>query len=284
MPTAQEQIESDAITMEQLLQDQPLHARRAISDLFSNVINAWIYFPEDIRVHCPHDDCDGVRRHHKEQTSTSFTVGRLVYAFAMYRCTDCRKAAKVFVVRAERDPESAAGPCTKIYQEPAFGNPIPKRLFHIIGETNRESFLQARRAIARGLGIGAYSYYRRIVENTKFDLVASVLEVARATNASAQQIKSLENAQAERQFSKAMETLRDTSTIPAVLLIDGHNPLAVLHDLLSEGIHELSDEDCLERAQHAEILLCEIADRMHIALTERKAVKEAITSVMNRKA
>jgi aminoglycoside/choline kinase family phosphotransferase len=65
-----------------------------------------------------------------------------------------------------------------------------------------------------------------------------------------------------------METLRDVSMIPSVLLIDGHNPLAILHDLLSEGIHGLSDQDCLERAQHAEILLCEIADRMQIALTE----------------
>jgi hypothetical protein len=199
MPTAQKQAEPDAIKMEQLLQDQPLHARRAVSHLFSNVSNAWIYFPEDIRVHCPHEACDGVRRHQKEETSTSFRVGPiLVYAFAIYRCTDCRKAGKVFGVRAERDYESDTGPCTKIYQEPAFGNPIPKRLFHIIGETNRESFLQARRAIARGLGIGAYSYYRRIVENTKFELVDAVLEVARTTNASAEQIKSLEDAQAER--------------------------------------------------------------------------------------
>jgi aminoglycoside/choline kinase family phosphotransferase len=72
-------------------------------------------------------------------------------------------------------------------------------------------------------------------------------------------------------------------TIPAVLLIDGHNPLILLHDLLSEGIHQLSDDECLERAQQAEIILCEIADRMQTALTERKNVKAAITSIMTRK-
>ena len=76
--------------------------------------------------------------------------------------------------------------------------------------------------------------------------------------------------------------LRDNASIPAVLLIDGHNPLTLLHDLLSEGIHELSDSDCLERSQHAEIVLFEIADRMQTALTERKNVKEAIASIMNR--
>src|ERR1039457_6413862 len=95
---------------------------------------------------------------------------------------------KVFGLKAERKGEKYTGICTKIYQEPPFGQPIPKRLFHIIGESNREHFLQARRAIARGLGIGAHAYYRRIVENTKFDLVGSVLEVAQATNAAQEQI------------------------------------------------------------------------------------------------
>jgi len=68
------------------------------------------------------------------------------------------------------------------------------------------------------------------------------------------------------------------------LLIDGHNPLLLLHDLLSEGIHQLDDHDCLERAQEAEVILCEIADRMQIALTERKTVKAAITNILGRKA
>jgi hypothetical protein len=173
--------------------------------------------------------------------------------------------------------------CTKIYQEPPFGHAIPKRLFQVIGESNREHFLQARRAIARGLGIGAYAYYRRIVENTKFDLVGSVLEVAQATNASPQQIELLKKAQSEKQFSKAIEMLRDVSAIPAVLLIDGQNPLVWLHDALSEGIHKLSDRECLERAREAEVIVCEIADRMQMAVTEQKAVKDALSSMMKRK-
>jgi aminoglycoside/choline kinase family phosphotransferase len=109
------------------------------------------------------------------------------------------------------------------------------------------------------------------------------LAVAKTTNAPAGQTQLLEAAQTERQFSKAIEMLRDVAAIPPVLLIDGHNPLALLNDLLSEGIHELSDEECLERAQHAEIILFEIADRMQTALTERKNVKAALTSIMARK-
>jgi len=94
----------------------------------------------------------------------------------------------------------------------------------------------------------------------------------------------LQKAQSETQFSKAIDMLREVSAIPAVLLIDGHNPLSLLHDLLSEGIHQLDDRECLERSQEAEIILCEIADRMQIAMTERKTVRAAITSIMSRKA
>jgi hypothetical protein len=79
-----------------------------------------------------------------------------------------------------------------------------------------------------------------------------------------------------RQEAAILETLSEISAIPAVLLIEGHNPLTLLHDLLSEGIHELADAECLQRARDAEVILCEIADRMQIALTENMAVKTAL--------
>jgi hypothetical protein len=270
--------------MEELLQDVPLHSPRTIEVLFSQPQFGNIAYPSEIWVHCEHQNCGGVRRHIKREDK-KFQREENFYCFVAYGCTNCAEYGKIFAIKVEQTAEDDAnGVCTKIYQEPPFGQPIPKRLFHIIGEANREYFLQARRAIARGLGVGAYSYYRRIVENTKFDLVGSVLEVAQATNASTAQIELLRKAQSETQFSKAISVLLDVSAIPAVLLIDGHNPLSLLHDLLSEGIHQLSDRECLERSQEAEVVLCEIADRMQIAMTERKTVKGAITSILNRKA
>ncbi len=237
-------------------------------------------------MHCDNPKCDGVRRHSKEKSETFVLVtGQIYYHWVVYACEDCREKIKIFAFRTRRGGAQSqySGFCTKVYQEPPFGPPIPKRLFQLIGESNREYFLQARRSIARGLGIGAYGYYRRIVENTKLDLVKSVLEVATATNAPATQIERLKRAQDERQFSKAIEILREDSAIPAALLIDGHNPLGLLHDTLSEGIHELSDEECLKRAQDAEVILCELANRMQQAMTEHKTVKSALANILNRK-
>lgn len=271
--------------LSELLASAPLHSRRSVRRLFLRAEGSGIWYPEDMRLHCETPQCNGMRRHKYCGGGTVPLEERVYYSYAMYSCEDCKAAGIIFGIKAEASAaRSFEGICTKIYQEPQFGHPIPKRLFQIIGEANREYFLQARRAIARSLGVGAYAYYRRIVENTKFELVKAVLDVAKAANAAASQIQLLTKAQSETQFSKAIEMLAGESAIPPVLLIDGHNPLSLLHDLLSEGIHQYSDAECLQRAQDAEVILCEIADRMQIALTEHKAVKTAITNIMNRKA
>lgn len=268
-----------------LLEEVPLHSPRMVQpSLFDQPEYGNVDVPGELRLHCDHEHCEGIRRHIKiRDKKFEFEEEETFFYYIAYKCTNCTKSHYKFAIKAIRNGEQTVGVCTKIYQEPTFGQPIPKRLFHVIGEENREYFLQARRAIARGLGIGAYSYYRRIVENTKFDLIGSVLEVAQATNASATQIELLKHAQVEKQFSKAIDTLRDVSAIPPVLLIDGHNPLSLVHDLLSEGIHELTDTECLERAKEAEIILSEIANRMQIAITERKAVKSTLASILKRK-
>jgi hypothetical protein len=266
--------------MRKLLEEVPPYSLRVVPDVFSNRQSRYIRFPEDIRLHCDHDNCAGVRRHHKQDVSNTFDYGNQSYAFGIYKCVDCMETSHRFAVAAILGTPDVG---VKIFQDPLFGHPIPKRLFQVIGEENRAFFLQARRAIGRGLGIGAYAYYRRMVENTKFELIDSILKVARGTNAASTQIELLERAQSERQFSKAIEVLRDVSAIPPILLINGQNPLTLIHDLLSEGIHGLSDQECLARAQEAEVILCEIADKMQIALTERKTVNAALASIMNRK-
>ncbi len=273
----------EMITMDQMLQDEPLHSERTILLLFSNQNVGYIVFPDEIRVHCENEKCGSVLRHHKTDSSR-LRIGATTYSFVHYICGNCGLFAKVFAVKATAKASSGmTGTCVKIFQEPPYGQPIPKRLFEIIGESNRTYFLQARRAIARGLGVGAYAYYRRIIENTKFDLISAVLKVAQATNAAPQQIELLKKAQSETQFSKAFDMLSDNSAIPAALFIENHNPLTLLHDLLSEGIHAYDDSECLKRAQETEIVLCEIAERMQNVLTDKKTVKAALSSIMSRK-
>jgi hypothetical protein len=268
-------------TVAEILVGAPLHASREVQLLYSSAPFR-LLIPNEIEIHCDNTDCGGTRRHLRSGTD-SLRNESDHYVFAHFTCVNCEEDVKIFGLKCTPRPGGMSGVCTKIYQDPPFGAPIPKKLFSLIGEDNREHFLNARRAIARGLGIGAYAYYRRIVENSKFHLIQTVLEVGISTAASPDQLETLKAAAAETQFTKAVDMLRAAASIPAALLINGQNPLTLLHDALSEGIHQLSDKDCLERAQDAEVVLCELAERIQAALTDRNAVKQALSNIARRK-
>ena len=93
-------------------------------------------------------------------------------------------------------------------------------------------------------------------------------------------ISELEAAKNKNQFSKAVESIKHT--IPQVLLIDGHNPLTLLHSALSEGLHAKTDEECLELATSIRVVLTELVERMSTALKDTAELKTAVSRIINK--
>jgi hypothetical protein len=58
-----------------------------------------------------------------------------------------------------------------------------------------------------------------------------------------------------------------------------HNPLLLLHDAFSKGVHELSDEQCLQRAHAVRTILIALADRFTLIRAENEELKQAISSL-----
>jgi hypothetical protein len=135
-------------------------------------------------------------------------------------------------------------------------------------------FLRGRRCENQGLGIGAFVYYRRVVEDQKNRILAEIIKVAQTISAPPEAIVALEGAQKEHQFSKAIDSVKDA--IPQRLLIDGQNPLALLHAALSKGLHNRSDEMCLEVATDIRLILAELAELLGHALKDERELKEAV--------
>jgi len=99
---------------------------------------------------------------------------------------------------------------------------------------------------SQGYGIGAFAYYRRIVE----ELIAELLN---------DMLAFIPNEKEHQVFRDALEKVKDDiradvridavkELVPDVLRPGGINPLAVLHSALSQGIHAKSDEACLDLA------------------------------------
>lgn len=121
-----------------------------------------------------------------------------------------------------------------------------------------------------------------MVENQKGRIIREIARVAGKLGASPDILKLFEAAATEAQFSKAIERVK--AAIPQVLLIDGqHNPLTLLHTALSEGLHDHTDEECLEIAQDIRLVLTELAERVSLALKEESELKKSVARLMSRK-
>jgi hypothetical protein len=232
----------------------------------------------DIQLHCDSDSCQGVRFFVCRSNEQFVPSGDPMPAFLSYVCRNCRTTDKLFAVLLLPEPPYASnGSAIKLGEFPSFGPPIPSRVITLIGP-DREMFIRGRRAENQGLGIGAFAYYRRVVENQKSRLIAEIAKVAKRLGASSEDLNRFETAAKETQFSKAIDDIK--GAIPQVLLINSHNPLTLLHGALSEGLHAATDEGCLELATSIRVVLTELAERISVALKDEAELRHAVTNLM----
>ena len=197
--------------------------------------------------------------------------------FLSYMCSNCQTTGKTFALEVRWDGEGAAGSCRKLGESPAYGPPTPSRLIALIGP-DRENFLKGRRCENQGLGIGAFAYYRRIVEKQKNRILEEIVKVAERAGEE-EVAKKLKAAIAETQFSKALDGVKDA--IPQALLIEGHSPLGLLHKATSRGLHELNDAKCLELATDIRRVLAELSNRLAQVLKDDRELKDSVSRLMN---
>lgn len=274
------------LTIAEFLESSPPNQLRHISDLSVRMIRYsgepdMMKTPE-IQMHCDHESCNGIRFFRcivgKE---TRLNEKSHEFFYITYRCSNCQSEEKTFALAAKIDKKAEpAGECYKFGELPTYGPPVSPKLIKLIGP-NRDEFLQGRRCENQGLGVGAFIYYRRVVENEKNRILTEIIKVSEKIGAAPDKIDHLKAAIEETQFSKALDMAKDA--MPESLLINGHSPIALLHSALSEGVHALSDEQCLELAGSVRIVLGELSDRLSQALKDEAELTKALSALMNRK-
>ena len=282
----QEQTETEITyqTFSEFLQNTPPNQGVFISDLAvpqEDRFFSSLHTPV-LELHCPDDLCDGDRFFRCTVVSDSgrFTASHTDYYFYVsYRCSNCGRTYRTYSIRARIDKISESqGVCYKFGEYPPYGPHVPSRLIKLIGP-DRDIFLKGCRCENQGLGIGAFSYYRRVVENQKNRILEEIIRVSEKINASQDKIDILSNAIEETQFSKALNMAKEA--IPESLLIDGHNPMRLLHHALSRGMHGLSDEECLEFASTVRLVLGELSERLSGLLKDKAELTKAISTLMH---
>ena len=240
----------------------------------------------EIELHCSYESCNGTRffrpLRHDSYIGLSLKENGYNYLYVTYICSNCQKTKKIFSLVIKLSQTNDGGlyvECYKIGEFPVYGPPIPSRLIKLVGP-DREEFLKGRRCENQGLGVGSFIYYRRVVEKQKDRIIGEIVKVSQKIDAPEEKIKILQDAIKETQFSKALDMAKDA--MPESLLINGHNPILLLHSALSEGVHALTDEQCLELANSVRVVLGELSERLSQALKDEAELTKALSTLINR--
>lgn len=267
------------IKFSELLEATPPSTRCVVEDAYfwSNDAGYRLARPE-IAMHCSHDNCNGVRFFRcSNRNSLSVNDESVNLIYVNYLCSNCRVTEKIFSIGITRLEDGLAD-CIKFGEEPPYGPPVPSKLLKLIGP-DRNLFLKGRRCENQGLGVGAFVYYRRVVENQKNRMVDEIIKVAERVGVPKDEIDTLKASQKDFRFSSAVDSIK--GIMPQALLINGHNPLTLLYTALSDGLHDKSDEHCLELASSIRVVLGELADRLSQALKDEAEINHALAKLMS---
>ena len=189
-----------------------------------------------LKLYCPHASCTRTMNFRCIDISNDgrhVVTDNVALFYITYQCSNCQIEQKVFSLAARvcriGEPK---GECYKYGEFPPYGPHVSSKLIELIGP-DKNLFLQGRRCENQGLGIGAFTYYRRVVENQKNSILGEIVAVSEKMGVTEDKIKTLREAINETRFGKALDLAKNV--IPASLLIEGHNPMRLLYRALSQG-------------------------------------------------
>ena len=132
----------------------------------------------EIQLHCDNDQCNGIRFFRcVSGKDKSITTDDYTFFYVKYRCSNCQITHKTFslavkiTVKGEKKNE-----CYKFGATTNLWPPVSPKLIKLIGP-DRTEFLKGRRCENQGLGVGAFIYYRRVVENQKNRILSEIIKV-----------------------------------------------------------------------------------------------------------
>jgi hypothetical protein len=224
-----------------------------------------------LRLHCPH--CEGERWFRSNDEHNVEEMNSPNVTFIFYLCSDCRRSRKSFSLWITIKKAMGEGVAYKYGERPPFGVPVPNKVLRHFGD-DRENFIKGRQCENQGLGVGAFAYYRRVVENHKNEIFDEIIKVCETVSAPQKLIEELDCAKKEISFSKAMAQIK--TALPEGLRISGHNPLIALHNALSIGLHNESDAKCLEAAHDVRLVLTELIGRMSLLRRDKSELDGAV--------
>jgi hypothetical protein len=194
---------------------------------------------------------------------------------AIYCCASCKMDSYTFYIKID----SELNYVQKVGQNPPWEIKMDKGLEKSL-YGHASTFKKGLVCESQNYGIGAFAYYRRIVEEVIDELLTSIADIIQ-DNEKEKYLRALEETKKTRVAQEKIDLVKDL--LPAILRPDGLNPLAVLHSKLSEGLHAESDEECLEVAHSIREIMTFLINQVIKSKESSKAFTESMRKILDKK-
>lgn len=243
------------------LEDAPLYTWAEFKKPMANRSSLWI---NAIDSYCK--KCEMVRPFHDMRSRGGGGLGYTEKALSTgtsyfeFKCVTCRKERHEYLVEQIVTEETIK---IQKYGQLPRKHLEKDRTLQKFFSNDSDNYEKAVVCLSHGYGIGAFAYLRRIIENNTLKLIDMVLEDVNSSESDPKIVASLTELRKESPMSDKIKIANEA--LPEYLKPDGLNPLGRLYQVLSEGVHSLSDEECLRRAnivkECLKYLISEISSR-----------------------
>jgi hypothetical protein len=265
------------------LSDWPLYRPyKYEGDLWSRSGRGFTFlFPDIVRLYCPEEECETTQVWEVGSGPHFGTNSTVVDTFTAvnFLCRNCQRSKMTYFLRF--NVSQLRGEITKVGQSPPLSRePDP---VVVAGWQRADKFLYRDAMTFRNgnKGIAALPYLRRIIENHIHDVLDLIADANQRKPIMGFDPIAYEKVRPSHRFSEKLDFARDY--LPADLVPHGcPNPIGTLYELISDGLHQRTEEECIEIFDRCEAAFGYVVKKLTEAKREDEAYILAIRKLSQR--
>lgn len=226
-----------------------------------------------------------INKYWENETDSEMTARRIDIwgktVRAVYQCSACNNYQYLFFLefiktgKSDKDENVYKGYIRKVGQNPPWEIEIDKSLEKLLNN-HADLYKKGLVCESQSYGIGAYSYFRRIIEKIIDELLAQIPDLIEDERDRIKYLELLEKTKKEKNAESKIKLVKDL--LPKSLRSGDLNPLEIIYSSLSEGLHGKEDDECMEMAEDIKNSLIFLIKEV----SSKKSTKSAFTDSMRK--
>lgn len=254
-----------------LLSEGPLYKTyKYEGDLWVREPMRYFAFPDTLRTYCSDDLCNTVQ---VWQAVTAIQTGNgyaqvNTLTSTSFLCRNCKRSHVAYFLSIEADQRG--GKIIKVGQWPPLSREPDPVVSAGWSPHDKQLYRDAMTFRNSNKGIGALPYIRRIIETHVIDILTLISDAHKRQPIPGFDEAVFEKVRLSHRFTDKLDFARDY--LPVGLVPAGSpNPIGTLYDLISDGLHERTEDECVDIFDR-----CKVAFEFVVRkLTEAKRDDEA---------